>query len=407
MLRSTLPVVLLACVGSKPDFGTGDGDPETDPDGLHTSCVADSGLIYETPNEGTFKNYRNKGFDRYTSVTTPSGGQIPIFAQDEVSEAKMLRARNLLRFFLTDVPGSEFGADKTMVTESMLERGAVLMMPNGAHEPGNEPNLPAQPLYDDETPADGSKWFMNNNFNHRDAAFEEIFHLVHDAGIGSYEPGALPDFQDRMRREAQRAIEEGRWGIPVDPGVTEWIEELRAEDSLAQEYIAAVIDSYYGLWGPWDEGQGGMWGIYIAKTREEVEEFDPQGLALLEAFLPSHINTEIRLDPALDQDFSLAFDATNPYTHKSQYFLNVTLQGEANIALTGNSKDNVLRGNSGDNNLDGGEGQDTAVYCDALEDHTISREGTTLVISGPSGTDRLSDIEWVHFADGLVTAADL
>ena len=185
------------------------------------------------------------------------------------------------------------------------------------------------------------------------------------------------------------------------------IEELRAEDSLAQEYIAAVIDSYYGLWGPWDEGQGGMWGIYIAKTREEVEEFDPQGLALLEAFLPSHINTEIRLDPALDQDFSLAFDATNPYTHKSQYFLNVTLQGEANIALTGNSKDNVLRGNSGDNNLDGGEGQDTAVYCDALEDHTISREGTTLVISGPSGTDRLSDIEWVHFADGLVTAADL
>ena len=55
------------------------------------------------------------------------------------------------------------------------------------------------------------------------------------------------------------------------------VDELEAEGSLAQEYIASVIDSYYGLWGPWDEAEGGMWGIYVAKTRDEMTRVDPAG----------------------------------------------------------------------------------------------------------------------------------
>lgn len=94
---------------------------------------------------------------------------------------------------------------------------------------GKEPRLNAQPLYDHETPADGSKWFMNNNSNHRDAAFEEIFHLVHDTGIGTNQPGALPAFQTELEAAAEAALENG------------------------------------------------LWGIYIAKTREEVQSLDPKG----------------------------------------------------------------------------------------------------------------------------------
>ena len=30
---------------------------------------------------------------------------------------------------------------------------------------------------------------------------------------------------------------------------SDWIDELRDEGSLTQEYLASVIDSYYGLWG--------------------------------------------------------------------------------------------------------------------------------------------------------------
>lgn len=47
---------------------------------------------------------------------------------------------------------------------------------------------------------------------------------------------------------------------------------MSREGSLEQEYIVSVIDSYYGLWEPWTEGTGGMWGSYVAKTRYEIAE---------------------------------------------------------------------------------------------------------------------------------------
>ena len=274
MSRKFIPLLVIGCSAKTPDFGPGD-DPDTDPKGLHASCKADSGLILNTPDEDDFSEYYAKGFDRYTYVSAPNGGIIPIFAQDEITEGQLLRARGLLSFFLTDVPASDFGSDKSEVANAMVNNGAVLMMPNGEHEEGNEPNLDAQPLYFSETPEDGSKWFLNNNFNHRDAAFEEIFHLVHDQGIGSSEPAALPDYQELLRNAAEEALANGIWGRPIYPDVAEWLDELRREDSLAQEYIAAVIDSYYGLWGPWDATDGGMWGIYIAKPEKKYRNTIP------------------------------------------------------------------------------------------------------------------------------------
>lgn len=406
MAHRFIPLLLVGCSAKAPDFGNGE-NPKTDPNGLHASCQADSSLILDTPDEGDYAAYFNEGFDRYTYVGAPNGGIIPIFAQDQVTDGQLLRARGLLSFFLSDVPNSVFGGDKSEVANSMVDNGAVLMMPNGEHEEGKEPNLDAQPLYFSETPEDGSEWFLNNDFNHRDAAFEEIFHLVHDQGIGSSEPAALPDYQELIKNAAEDAIANGIWGRPVYPEVAEWLEELRKEDSLAQEYIAAVIDSYYGLWAPWRE-EGGMWGIYIAKDREEIQRFDPIGLDLIESFLPPYLTQEIRLAESLDEDFVLAFDENIPYTHKSRYFVNVTLQGSANVGLIGNEQDNTLRGNVGDNQLFGGTGQDTVVYCHPLSSYELAWEEDILIVKGQlDGVDRLESIEWIHFADGLIKAADL
>ena len=289
----------------------------------------------------------------------------------------------------------------------MVENNAILMMPNGFHQEGNEPDLWAQPLYYAETPVEGGDWFMNNNYNHRDAGFEEIFHLVHDMGIGTWMPGALPEYQAELDAEARQAIEDGRWGILIEPGVQDWLDELEREDSLAQEYIASVIDSYYGLWGPWDEDEGGMWGLYIAKNRQEIAEKDPRGLALLEQFLPPYISTEVRLDPSLDQDFLMFFDETHPYTHKSQYFQHVSLTGSNPTALFGNQQDNHLRGNTADNIIDGGDGEDSMIYCLPYSSYSITVDGGYLLISGPDGSDSLSNIEWLHFADGLLSVESL
>ncbi len=369
---------------------------------IHPSCLEDSTVIRNTPNEASFTPYLDEGFTRYAQIVAPNRGIIPIFAQDEVSDQQLIRARNILRFFLTNTEDSTFGNDKSDVANTMADNGAVLMMPNGEHVEGSEPRLDAQPLYEDETQVEGHSWFMNTNYEHRDAAFEEIFHLVHDAGIGTYMPGALPSYQSQILAEANEAIEDGRWGIPIEDSIGEWLDDLRREDSLAQEYIVSVIESYYGFWSAWD-GDGGMWGIYIASDREEVQQLDPKGYGLVEDFLPSVINTEFRLHPDLNEDFYMSLDSTLPYTHRSQYFSFLTLTGDNNTSLFGNHFDNTLRGNAGDNVLDGVSGKNSVIYCNPKNAYQLEFTVDSVVVNGPEGTDTLRNIDEIHFSDGKVT----
>ncbi|MEM6991599.1 MAG: hypothetical protein AAF721_13925 [Myxococcota bacterium] len=396
--------------------GTGDSTPvaSTSSDGVpddsggdtplpataHPSCLEDVGVILDTP--ASDAAFLAEGMTRYATVEAPDGGLIKIYAQDGVSELQIRRARSILQFFLTDVVDSMYGSDKGAVANAMVSNGAVLVLPNGEHQEGNEPDLEAQPLYWSETPVEGSVWYMTNDWEHRDAAYEEIFHLVHDTGIGTYVAGALPEYQSALDAEAREAIKDGRWG----GGEEEWLAELEAEGSLAQEYIASVLDSYYGLWGAWDETPGGMWGIYVAKTRAEIGTLDPDGLALIEAFLPSHLTYEARLDPELSGAFSMSFDAALPYTHKSQYLVNVTLTGTGDADLIGNDEDNTLRGNQGDNEIEGGLGEDTVVYCRVRSEYTMESAAGELTVTGPDGSDVLRGIERIHFADEIVTVDD-
>ncbi len=375
------------------------------------------GLVFQTPPDTNLHAFgieplpqdavelRREGFTKFTEVLAPNGKPIRIIAQDGVRDIAVARARNLLRFFLTDVPGSRFGENKSAVANAMANNNAMLMMPRGAHREGREPDIEAQPLFESETPVDGSRWYVRNDWEHRDAAFEEIFHLVHDAGIGTFLPGALPQYQRELKAEALAAIKDGRWGIQIDPEVRDWLEELAEEGSLAQEYIASVIDSYYGLWAAFDERPGGMWGIYIAKTRGEIKEKDPRGYALLEAFLPPMmVGYEALIDPGFEGTFSLQFDAAKPYTHKSQYYVDATLTGSRNSGLLGNDADNTLRGNAGDNVIDGGDGTDTVLFRGARDEYTITEasDGTTRVQDhrpDRDGTDTLRAVEGIRFVE--------
>ena len=342
--------------------------------------------------------YREEGFVKYTEVIAPNGKPIPIIAQKGVRDIAVARCRNLLKFYLTNVPGSKYGSDKSKVANAMTNNHAMLMMPEGAHREGHEPDIDAQPQFESETPVDGSHWYIHNDWDHRDAAFEEIFHLLHDNGIGTYKRGALPQYQKELKAEAIQSLKDGRWGIAIDPHVKNWIEELRREDSLAQEYIASVIDSYYGLWAAFDENPGGMWGIYIAKTRDEIKEKDPSGFALLEAFLPPMMfGYESLIDPNFRGTFSLQYNVEFPYTHKSQYYVDATLTGSINSNLLGNDADNTFRGNSGNNILDGGEGNDTVIFQGKKEEYEITDNIVKDTIQGRDGTDTLISIESIQF----------
>ena len=91
-----------------------------------------------------------------------------------------------------------------------------------------------------------------------------------------------------------------------------------------------------------------------------------------------------------------------------------TLNGDAGAdRLTGGFGDDTLNGGTGNDTLagaggtdtiDGGDGVDTAVYAGNRADYTITSENgvTTITTVGQAeGTDRLTNVERLQFADGL------
>jgi hypothetical protein len=357
-------------------------------------------------------------FCKYTEIIAPNGKPIRIFAEKEISNEQLVHARGVLGFFIEDVPGSEYGADKSAIANKMADNEATLVIMKG-HDGEFDRfdsdvwrEIDGQALYEDETVTTGSDWYVNNVYEgHRDASFEEILHLVHDYGIGvdvEWAPeGAAPEYQAHMREAMDNALyDEGLWA--QGERMADWIEELREEGSLTQEYLASVIDSYYGLWGAFTERPGGMWGFYVAKTREEIAEKDPRGYALMEMFFNPYVTYEARVDSGFEGTFFMSFDPEVPYTHKSQYLVNVTLTGEGNSALVGNDQDNLLRGNAGDNTLDGRGGIDTARFTGSRDEYEIRREADLVTVEdtvpGRDGIDTLAGIERLGFADSTVEA---
>lgn len=227
-------------------------------------------------------------------------------------------------------------------------------------------------------------------------------HLVHDTGIGvdgtNTQSGALPEFQRQIREATNNALPENNslWAYGTEQ--REWLDELRQENSLTQEYLAAVVDSYYGLWGAFDEA-GGMWGFYIAQTREDIVVSDPLGYSLMQAFFSPYLTYTARIDSGFEGTFSMTFDPAQPYTSKSQYLLHATLTGNNNSNLTGNNQNNTLAGNNGNNLLDGLAGDDTVVYAGVMSDYSVSINDGSVQISGINGTDTLLNIEHIQFSD--------
>ena len=347
------------------------------------------------------RRYQN-AFDRYVQVIAPNGKPINIFAQEEISDAQIRHVREVMVHYLTDFPGSKYGTNKGAIANRMAENGATMMICKGHDGQYREPRINAQPLYADETIVEGTDAYINNQFEeHRDASLEEILHCVHDNGIGVDVSGApkgvLPEFQKELRLATTHALNAGIW--PTESAAedtSDWIEELRQEGSLTQEYLASVIDSYYGLWGPFDEDFG-MWGVYIAKTREDIKRKDPRGYAITETFFHPCLTYDAEIVSSFQGTFSMTFEQELPYTHKSQYLLDAHLTGDNDSNLTGNDQDNTLAGNAGDNVIDGREGTDTVVFSKPRSAYQITKHDDGSITVVGEGTDKLIGIEELVF----------
>ena len=339
-------------------------------------------------------------FNRYTKVVTPNGGKIHIVAQSNLTDEQIVRTRSTLEHFLKNYPGSEYGDNKSELANKMAENGAILTLLNGQDDGNNPVEVNGQALFENEIQVEGHPWYINQDYNnHRDATYEEILHLVHDYGIGidghNSFPGAMPKYQSEIRQAQKNALSTNLWGIGAD----RWINELTDENSLTQEYLAALIDSYYGLWGGWtDSNTHGMWGIYVAKTRNEIFLEDPVGGEIMNnKFFHPYLTYNARIDSSFNGIFSLEFDSLKPYTNHSQYLKDITLLGNNDTSVYINQLDNNITGNKGTNTVifNGNSSE----YIIDITDIEIS---VTDKVSNRDGVNILKEIEKIKFTDQTI-----
>ncbi len=121
------------------------------------------------------------------------------------------------------------------------------------------------------------------------------------------------------------------------------------------------------------------------------------------------------LDKSFKGTFSIRFDPSMVYTHKSQHLKNVTLSGNNPVRIVGNDWGNHFTGNGGDNEfvlgkgndvIDGGAGNDRAVFQGKYSDFIVKRVGENISVKdkrfNTDGHDLLVNIEWLQFSDRAV-----
>ena len=79
--------------------------------------------------------------------------------------------------------------------------------------------------------------------------------------------------------------------------------------------------------------------------------------------------------------------------------------GSGDDTFFGGSNDNRFTPGGGHNTVDGGLGVDTVVFSGPLASYTISWSGQQGFVSGPEGTCRVENVEFLAFSDGIIAAA--
>lgn len=367
--------------------------------------VATTPALIKTTMPSSLESFYSTHFNRYIGYIAPNGKPIHIVAQSQITDEQMLRSYNILKHYLTNYSGSKYGIDKSAVANAMANNNAILALLNGQDD-GSNPIaelVSGQPLYQNEIQVEGHDWYMTQDYSHRDASYEEILHFVHDNGIGvdasdgtPSSIGALPAYQAEIRAAQRNGLSNQLWGI----GDAAWINELTAENSLSQEYLASVVDAYYGLWGAWTgSSTHSMWGIYVAKSRADMQTDDPMGYALMEnKFFQPYITYNARIDAALTGNFSLKFDTAKPYTNHSRYLKDITLLGSNPITVTVNELNNDITGNTGTN---------TVIFSGQSSEYVVSRTANVVTVNDTvpnrDGNNSLRNVERLKFSDQTTT----
>ena len=101
---------------------------------------------------------------------------------------------------------------------------------------------------------------------------------------------------------------------------------------------------------------------------------------------------------------TIHFDAT---AHQDWFFG----ASSDNDRIDGGAGNDVITGGIGNDVIDGGEGSDTAVFAGNISDYNVSFAGNRITVSdrvaGRGGTDVLTNVEFLKFADATTSMVDM
>ncbi len=347
-------------------------------------------------------------FSKYTKHVAPNGKPIHILGQSRVSDLQMARAREILRYHLTNAPSTRYGREKTAIANRMGDVRATLIYTDtqarafAMYDIIGESELALQDLYATESPVEGDYVYLHNEaepggFFTRDASYEEIMHLVHAKGI----EGALPGYHAAIEKAEQRAVDAGiyKYGSPAP-----------------HEYIISGFDIYFGLWDHDPQGDGTSYGDeYPYHTRAEMMAGDRPLFDLVKEFWPEYLTYNAYIDPSFEGTFMMVHDDAVEYTHKSRFLVEITLTGNKDTNVLGNDQSNILTGNEGDNAfiggagddvIAGGAGTDRATFAGVASEYRVESMGSTTTVTDTvdrrDGADELTGVEILVFRDGEV-----
>ncbi|CAH1607644.1 conserved exported hypothetical protein [Vibrio jasicida] len=318
--------------------------------------------------------------------------------------------------------------------DSLVDSIATTLM-NSADTPNWLMN--SQSLMYRELTVEGDCHYMSNFADYcanlgehadRDAAFEEILHLVQAQGIA---PNAsTSSLQNGIQAHALSIYSDMQAGKPTvwRPTQRDW-EDWESDDfdpervkktgpSYSHEYFAAAFEAYMGVAKANGQGLDG----YQALTREEMQSQDPQAVDWISGLFHGYLQYTANIDSA---GVKLYTEKTNPgtvptfrmspnkdglveaYTYKSQWLTKVKIVGDDAINVIGNDQDNTFEGNNKDNSIYGEGGVNTYIVPHKLAECIVIKAKNVSVECPSTSTDELYDIQNIQFTDQTLDVTKL
>lgn len=142
-----------------------------------------------------------------------------------------------------------------------------------------------------------------------------------------------------------------------------------------------------------------MWGIYVAKDREEIYQKDILGSELVNGmFFHPYLTYDALLDSSFSGDFSLRYNESLPYTNHSRYLKDITFTGENDTRVIVNELDNHITGN---------EGVNTVVFSSTYSNYSIKAPSDSVIVKDTrdvgDGNNILKNVEKLEFKDKTVS----